>query len=382
MNLDYQKLYESQNEMNTSDSIKKYKKYLNLFSTKNPKCLFCRKKKIILKKDDDKISINCTNCKWDVRMLAPIYLNIDILYKKLDNSDKLIKINKIVKKNFENKIYEKNTNNCEKEFEKLQQEIKKNMNNKKKINEIYEMQEKELNIIKNKKYNNYKKLHDLKNNRKKYYTNICFDKEIKKLLFEVYKNEFPINDKRTKEIATKYNLETTFIKNKLLWFDSVKQYIKTSHTLFQTENELLNLEKKFKKTLSYFLIKCPEIKETPSSIKKRIGLVEQEENRDDDDDEKEKTIKIKIKTDEDEDENGDKLSYQSIPIDKKEKTIKIKIKTDEDESPIIKNETIEIDIENEMEGENIENEMEGENIENEMEGENIENEMEGENIEK
>jgi hypothetical protein len=417
MNLDYHILYESQNDMKTSDNIKKYKRYFNLFSIKNiknPKCLFCRKKKLIREKVNDKISIKCknSNCKWTVLMSSPIYVNIDILYSDLDNSDNLIKINKIVKNNFENKIYQKNNTNYENEFEILKKEIKKNINDKKKIDKIFEIQEKELNILKNKKYNNYKKLNDLKTNRNKYHTNVCFDVEIKNLLFEVYKNEFPINEKRTQELATKYNIETTFVKNKLLWYDNVKQYIKTSNTLFETENELVNTEIKLKKTLSNFLIKCPDIKETPSLIKKKIGLVEKEDDMDDSDDEyeinetlkikikkednelgeqiipvekKEKTIQIKIKKEDNE------LGEQIIPVEKKEKTIKIKIKKnkDENESPIINNETIEINIENEMEGENIENienEMEGENIENienEMEGENIENienEMEGENI--
>jgi hypothetical protein len=465
MNLDYHKLYESQNDMNISSDMKKYKKYFNLYSIKNkknPKCLFCRKKKLIRKKENDKISINCTNskCKWNVIMSSPNYVNIYLLYNDLDNSDNLIKINKIIKNNFENKIYQKNKKdktNYENEFEILKKEIKKNINDKKKIDKIFEIQEKELDILKNKKYNNYKKLNDLKTNRNKYYTNVCFDVEIKNLLFEVYKNEFPINEKRTQEIATKYNIETTFIKNKLFWYDNVKQYIKTSNTLFETENELLNTKIKFKKTLSNFLIKCPEIKETLSLIKKRIGLVEKEEDSDDSDEEDDdeniknienigverpETIKIKIKKEEEEniknigvespetikikikkeeEENIKNIGVESpetikikikkeeeenienmgvkrpetikIKIKKEEEenienmgvkrpeTIKIKIKKEENKFPIIKNKTIEINIENEMEGENIENEMEGENIENEMEGENIENEMEGENIE-
>ncbi len=258
--MNYYTKFIEQSNMQSSKEFKKYVTYVDVMSMTIPKCPFCGANGMTV--GNGKIVCNNEKCKWSAEIEGPKYVNIESEKGMLENRRKfiIIMVNNLIKESVAD------GSGSEEMYNKYKNEMIDIDDKLESINRIYSEHEKETGVLRGKRFNHYKKLYELQQDRKTYY--VC---NRNNALFEVYKNEYPFkNNKRAGELAKQYNMDVVVLVQLMNWFETTKKYVTVSNQIKKIEEEIASLKKKFNRTISNLLIEIPKIIESPSKIKKKL----------------------------------------------------------------------------------------------------------------
>jgi len=235
-----------------TDKYKKYIDSLHLFFNNNPNqlCPQCNKPTIIKSYNNGIIFMKCTQskCDWKMSIEVAEYINLDnTIYK-----------NKKISKDLLYSLL--NTDN----FTAVKNEYLNEKNKINYINEIFKIQQKELDDKITEKIKLYSELSLLYYKRKNVFAQIekSLDNKLKKSLLEIYKNEYKtMKDSRYNNISKQFNISINDVKNILLWFDISFEYIEKQTKLNKFIKNIKDYEKDINNINNNMMIKLPIIKE-------------------------------------------------------------------------------------------------------------------------
>jgi len=249
--MNYVNKYNEYSNFLVSEEYKKYVNYLHIFfNNKVQYCPRCNKYSIFKAYSNSIIFMKCNNvnCDWKVSIQIAEYIDLNKeLYKNTHISKDLL-YNLI------------NTNNFKTDKDNYLG-IKNSLND---INDIFTIQNKELNEKITEKIKLYNELSTLNYKRKNVFSNITksFDNKTKTNLLEIYKNEYKnITEARYNSISKEFNISLNDVKNILLWFDISNNYIKIQIKLKDINQDIHKYTKTINKINNNMMINLPIIKE-------------------------------------------------------------------------------------------------------------------------
>lgn len=271
--MNYFDRYQSSIKYQESDAYKEYDKFLHMFYNTNPKqmCPKCNKPGIIKKiTDDGNIEMLCEACDWKVIIKPAEYINLYKTYSKKKQEDDIL-------------LYELLTT---KDFLETKNKYLDQKKHVKQINEIFLEQENILNQLLSKKINTLSEFLILYYKRKEIFNKIHKPIPNRKMLMEIYNNEYKsIGESRINSIAKQLKVTPADIKNILLWIDFVHKYIRLQKEFDKINNEIIDYNNKIKHINDNLIINIPNITEGSKKVEPKIKQTEQPVER--------KIIKVK-----------------------------------------------------------------------------------------
>ena len=260
--INYELLYDDNLNEKFNNIIEQYNQYIKLYYIDKSKCPVDIKTILEKERNGNNIKMHC-NLKggkvWILNMTMPkiVDLHNEKIILSNDYNKKAIELKIYIKDTIESRIYNSKDDNV---LKSKINEIKIVEVSLQSINNIFELQKKNINDMLFKQQEIIKEITEIYKNRKNIYKNINhINKNIKNNLFEIFKNEKNPNEKRLNEISKNLNISINTIKDWLLWFLYINNYLDKNKELEEINDNISIINKKYERINKNYIIKKPEI---------------------------------------------------------------------------------------------------------------------------
>jgi hypothetical protein len=239
-----------------------YRKYLKIFYSENSKCPVDSKTLLLKKETATEYEMWCkskTSKDWKIIIKKPKVYNLNIKLNELNTiyKNRLLLFKQKLRQNLESPVYipEK-----DKEMESELKELKKYENEIESIKELFEKQEENKRDLYIKRQEQLKNLLEIKIKKKDVFR-LCeqVDGEVRKQLIEIAKNEKKIDQERIKQIAKTTQITQSNVKNWVDYYKLNMEYVAGMIELGKLNEEIFQLNDKYERINSNYVIEAPEI---------------------------------------------------------------------------------------------------------------------------
>ena len=285
--------------------IDEFRKYVKLFYDENSRCPVDLK--VLLEKEEkgDEYNFRCklkSGKIWSADVKKPVIVNLNVKLNEITDeyNNECIIFKNLLKKNLNSSIYSPDN---DKDIEKQLINSKKKEEELDSLREIFEKEKDSIEEIIKKRQVILKNLLEIKIKKNNVYKKCpVLNSEIRKKLIEIAKNESNITATRLEQIAKNVELNTNDVKNWIEYYKFVMDYLKENDDLEKLNKDKLNLEQKYEKINSYFIVEPPKInisegaKKEEKEMKEVKEIKEEKKDRKKDKEEKKNSrMRIKIK---------------------------------------------------------------------------------------
>jgi len=258
-----------------ANDFDEYRKYLKMYYAENARCPVDLKIPLEKKETDNDFIFMCklkTGKDWIATVRKPVVMNLNLriieLKEKYKNRALLFKDD--LKENLLSPMYNPNS---DKDLEGKLKELKNYEREMDLIEEIFNKRREDEDDIIKKRQDILKNLAEIRIKKGKLYKDLeMISEENKNSLIQVVKNEKEINEKRIKELSKILELKENQVKNWIIYFKFVLDYVLECSKLNDLNKNIKKIGENYDRVTSYFIISPPLINIMEESEKIKIKI--------------------------------------------------------------------------------------------------------------